>query len=134
MSAVYFARFGDFVKIGFSSNPTQRLKDLAKGGVEHPEGFDHKAPGALILVIPFCRMRDERNMQLLFAHHWAAGEWFHWSPAFEYQMRTMRFVTHAARLKDLRRARRELGIIGSAVKEERWGKQVHERLAEAGAA
>ena len=135
MSAVYFARFGDYVKIGFADNPRKRLKEIANRASKrliYPDDFDFSLPGDLVLVIPFCRMRDERNMQLLFANHWAVGEWFHWSPAFRYQMETMRFVPHAVRLKDLRAARRSLGIVpGGAVKEEHWGKQTREILEEA---
>lgn len=132
MSAVYFARVGDYVKIGFASNPTKRVKEILNGGVKLPDDLDVTLPVELVLVVPFCRMRDERNMQLLFARHWSGvGEWFRWTPEFRYQMQTMQFVTHDARLKDLRRARKELGIVGGAVKEEHFGMQTHERLAAA---
>lgn len=133
MSAVYFAKFGDYVKIGFSSHPERRLEQVGRPcePAVRPEDFDYDAQGELILVVPFCRMRDERNMQLLFAHHWSGvGEWFVWSPAFRYQMDTMQFVTHGARLHYLARARRDLGISGAAVKEIRWGKQTREVLEE----
>lgn len=134
MSSVYFARFGDYVKIGFSSRPERRLEQIGRADkhIAYPADFDHEQPGELVLVIPFCRMRDERNMQLLFARHWVSGEWFRWSPEFRHQMTTMQFVTHGARLSYLRAARRDLRIVpGGAVKEERWGKQTGERLAEA---
>lgn len=134
MSAVYFAKVGRYVKIGFSSNPQRRMKQLLNSSILiYPDDFDHAAPLEVVLVIPFCRRRDERNMQLLFAHHWEAGEWFHWTPAFRYQMQTMQFVTHDARLRILRAARKELGIVGEgeSVKEVRWGKQPAEILAEA---
>lgn len=133
MSSVYFARFGEYVKIGFASDPRKRLEQIARprDAARHPNDFDYSVPGALILLIPFCRMRDERNMHLLFARHWSGtGEWFRWSPAFRHQMETMQFVTHGARLAYLRKARRDLGIVGSAVKEARWGKQTSELLAE----
>jgi hypothetical protein len=133
MSAIYFAKVGDYVKIGFASNPRARMRTLLKTSrLIVPDDLDRSQPVELILVIPFCRMRDERNMQMLFTSHWVVGEWFRWSPAFAYQMRTMRFVTEDVRRKDLRRARRELGILqGAHVKEERWGKQTSELLAEA---
>lgn len=132
MSAVYFAKVGQYVKIGFASNPRKRAEELLKRSRLHvPADLDRSLPVDLILVIPFCRMRDERNMQLLFANHWAEGEWFHWSPAFEHQMRTMQFTTHAVRMRDYAAARRALGIVASPSKEYRWGKQTHELLAEA---
>jgi hypothetical protein len=132
MSAVYFAKVGEFVKIGFASNPHQRMKSLfTQSRLIVPEGLDKTQPINLVLVIPFCRMRDERNLHLLFARHWTgAGEWFHWSPAFEEQMRGMEFITHATRLKHLREARKALGVGGSHVKHERWGKQTPELLAD----
>lgn len=130
MSAVYFARCGDYVKIGYASNPTHRAKHLLSGKIIVPTDLDRTRPVELVLVIPFCRMRDERNLHLLFANHWAVGEWYHWTPAFERQMRAMRFTTHATRLKDLRRARRDLGISGAACKEVHWGKPTQELLAE----
>lgn len=135
MSYVYFAKFGRHVKIGFASNPAHRLEQVRRpyDAASQPDDFDYTAPGELIHLVPGCRMRDERNMQLLFANHWSGtGEWFIWSPAFRYQMETMQFVTHAERLMYLRRARRELGLTpGGAVKEERWGKQTHDFLVEA---
>lgn len=131
MSAVYFARFGDYVKIGFSSRPERRVREVRRDQIVYPGDFDHSLDGELVLVVPFCRMRDERNMHMLFARHWVVGEWFRWCPEFRYQMQTMQFVTHAARLKDLTRARRDLGLVGTGhIKEARSGKTTRERLAE----
>lgn len=128
MSVVYFAKVGDYVKIGFASNPHQRMKSLLGGGrLVVPDDLDRTLPIELILVIPFCRMRDERNMQLLFSNHWAEAEWFHWSPAFLHQMQTMEFVTHAVRIKHLTALRAVMG--GTAQKEERWGMQTPDLLA-----
>lgn len=129
MSAVYFIKVGDYVKIGFSSNPTHRVKTILKAGpLVLPHDLDHDAPVELILVVPFCRIRDERNMQLLFSNHWAIGEWFHWSPAFRFQMQTMQFVTHDVRRKHLTAVRAKTGGV-SHQKEERWGMQTVELLA-----
>ena len=130
MSAIYFARFGDYVKIGHSSYPEKRLGQLRNGRIAYPDDFDHNLDGELVLVIPFCRIRDERNMHMLFGNHWVVGEWFRWSPAFRYQMETMQFVTHATRRKDLARARRELGIGGAHAKEWHGGKDTSEHLAD----
>lgn len=128
MNSVYFARFGDCVKIGFSSHPETRYKQLGK--ITYPDDFDHSAAGELVLVIPFCRMRDERNLQMLFGNHWAIGEWFHWTPAFRFQMETMQYVTHETRAKYLRKARRDLGVGGSHAKPYHGGKTTQEHLAE----
>lgn len=130
MSAVYFARVGDYVKIGFASNPTQRAKTLLTGRLIVPEDLDRSLKVELVLVIPSCRMRDERNLHLLFARHWAVGEWFHWTPEFRYQMTTMRFVTHATRQRDLRAARRDLGITAGPAKEAKWGKTARDLIAD----
>lgn len=130
MSAVYFARFGDYVKIGFASNPAHRVKTMLKGArLIVPEDLGLDTKGEIVLVVPFCTIRDERNMHLLFARHWVIGEWFRWSPEFQYQLRTMRFVTQAARRSDLRRARRRLGIVASPAKEAKWGKTAIQMIA-----
>lgn len=127
--AVYFARVGRFVKIGYASNPRRRVETmLTSGRLILPEGIDLTATPDLVLVIPFCRVRDERNMQLLFGNHWVVGEWFAWSPAFERQMRGMSFVTHAVRRKQLTEHRSAHGG-DSHTKEERWGMQTQELLA-----
>ena len=132
MSAVYFMKVGEYVKIGFASNPTHRAKRLLSSSrLIVPDDLDRSRPVELILTIPFCRMRDERNMQLLFGNHWVVGEWFRWSPAFEHQMRTMQFATHDVRAKWLREARRELRVIAAPTKEAHWGKTTTERLTEA---
>lgn len=130
MSAVYFIKVGAFVKIGFSSNPARRAKTLLNGKkLILPLGFDLAAPVELIHLVRGCRHRDERNMQLLFGVHWAEGEWFHWSPAFRFQMETIQFVTHADRLAYLRRARKAMALVpGAPVKEEHWGMNVAETL------
>jgi hypothetical protein len=129
MGAIYFARVGDYVKIGFASNPHQRVKTLmTAGGITFPDDIDQTQAPSLILVVPFCRIRDERNMQLLFGNHWVVGEWFRYSPAFRFQMQTMQFVTHAVRRKHLTAVRASSGGV-SHQKEERWGMQTQDLLA-----
>lgn len=127
---VYFIQVGRFVKIGYASNPHKRIEQIERGdrNLAYPEGYDSTAPVQLILLVPFCRIRDERNMHLLFGNHWVAGEWFHWSPAFERQMRGMSFVTHAVRRNWLAEHRRIHGGV-SHTKEERWGMQTADLLA-----
>lgn len=127
--SVYFAKVGEFVKIGYASNPYQRMKGLLAGGqLILPVDLDDSLEPELILVVPFCRMRDERNMQLLFSNHWVVAEWFRWSPAFRHQMRHMSFVTHAVRRKHLADVRAIHGGVAHQ-KEERWGMQTPELLA-----
>jgi hypothetical protein len=45
-------------------------------------------------------------------------------------MNTMRFVTQGARLRDLREARRDLGVTQGTTKEAKWGKPAIELIAE----
>ena len=133
MTNIYFARVGEYVKIGMAVNVQRRMACLLSNSrLICPDDLDYTASIVVVKTIPGCRQRDELNMHLLFAQHWVAGEWFRWSPNFRFQMETMQFVTHAERLVLLRKARRELGVVPSgAVKEARWGKLVHQRLADA---
>ncbi|MCD4535681.1 GIY-YIG nuclease family protein [Nocardioides sp. cx-169] len=133
MTSIYFARVGEYVKIGSASCVHKRMRTVLNGTrLICPDDLDRTLPIELLRLVPNCRRRDELNMHLLFAAHWEVGEWFRWSPTFRFQMETMRFVTHAERLVLLRQARRSLGIVpGAPVKEWHWGQQVHEVLAEA---
>lgn len=127
---VYFIRVGQFVKIGYASDPYKRLESLRRGDSKliYPAEYDRTETPRLILVIPFCSMRDERSLHLLFGNHWAVGEWFHWSPAFAEQMQSMSYVTHSVRRKWLTAHRRTHGGV-SHQKEERWGMQTQQLLA-----
>lgn len=58
---VYFARFSDRIKIGWSANPAIRLK-----GIPHDE----------VLAIVPGTMLDERRCHAAFAHLRTVGEWF----------------------------------------------------------
>lgn len=128
--SVYFAKVGDYVKIGFASNPRYRLEHLLVAGSKLivPADIDRTVAPDLVLVIPFCSMRDERSIQLLFGNHWVVGEWFRWSPAFQRQMRSMSYQTHAVRRKNLADHRRTFGG-RSCQKEERWGMNTQDLLA-----
>lgn len=125
---VYIARNGNFAKIGYASSPQKRVREINSGGLIYPDGYDFTVEPHLVLVVPFCRRRDERNMQLLFGSHWITGEWFRWSPAFVEQMQGMHFVTHAVRRKHLADWRRLYGG-DSHAKEELWGMPTQELLA-----
>jgi len=61
VGSVYFARFGDRIKIGFSTNPTNRLT-----AIPHDE----------ILAIFPGTMRNERQLHAAFADLRITGEWF----------------------------------------------------------
>lgn len=61
MGFVYFVRFSDRIKIGWSGNPEARLKN-----VPHDE----------VLAIVPGTMQDERKLHAAFAHHRVTGEWF----------------------------------------------------------
>lgn len=58
---VYFVRFSDRIKIGWSGNPGARLKN-----VPHDE---------VLAIIPGT-MLDERKLHAAFARHRVVGEWF----------------------------------------------------------
>jgi len=62
---VYFMRFGDRIKIGFTGNLQQRLVD-----VPHDE---------LLLTMPGT-MADEKRCHAAFAHLRETGEWFRAEP------------------------------------------------------
>lgn len=62
---VYFIRFGDRVKIGWTSNLTQRMADLP-----HDEILG-TVPGS---------MKDEKRAHAAWKHLRITGEWFHASP------------------------------------------------------
>lgn len=61
MGFVYFVRFSDRIKIGWSGNPTARLRN-----VPHDE----------VLAIVPGTMEDERQMHAMFARFRVNGEWF----------------------------------------------------------
>jgi hypothetical protein len=64
-SVVYFLRFGDRIKIGYTANLVQRLRDLP-----HDE---------VLLTIPGA-ITVEGNLHRTFAADRITGEWFHASP------------------------------------------------------
>jgi hypothetical protein len=62
---VYFALFGDRIKIGWSANPTTRLRSIP-----HDE----------VLALMPGTMRNERQCHEAFAHLRVTGEWFEAAP------------------------------------------------------
>lgn len=66
VGCVYFIRLGDLVKIGFTTNLEQRMKDLPQEEV--------------LGIVPFATMREERRCHAAFAHLRRTGEWFDDAP------------------------------------------------------
>lgn len=65
---VYFVRLGSLIKIGFTTNLVQRLRD-----VPHEE----------VLGVTMGTMRDEKAIHGRFAHLRQSGEWFRPAPDLE---------------------------------------------------
>ena len=62
---IYFAQFGDLVKIGYTTDLTTRMAKL------RPDRLLALRPGS---------MRDERALHARFGPHWSHGEYFHRHP------------------------------------------------------
>ena len=75
---VYFARIGQYVKVGFSVNPERRVKNI-RHGCSVPTDLDLAAPVELLKVVP-------GGPEVENAAHWALtefhefGEWFRADP------------------------------------------------------
>src|SRR5690606_8409539 len=67
---IYFARRGDLVKIGYSTQPDRRIKTLV-----HHAGSEFDE----VVVIPGTK-NDERSYHAQFAEHRQEGEWFTTTP------------------------------------------------------
>lgn len=70
---IYFAGYGDYVKIGFTTDLAQRLSELQTGAPEKLK---------IILAIPGT-LRDEAAAHRRFARSRLKGEWFRRSGAIE---------------------------------------------------
>ena len=76
---VYFFRCGPYIKIGYSIDPTRRLREIRTGiGTKVPDDID-RARTVLVQTEPGGRSR-ERDLHQRFKHlhHW--GEWFTEAP------------------------------------------------------
>lgn len=67
---IYIIRCGDAVKIGFSDNPFNRIKELQVGNPERLK---------IIAMFPGS-MRLERNIHARLKQYRINGEWFRWTP------------------------------------------------------
>jgi len=75
----YFIRCGEYVKIGASASPLNRLETIRRtGGVLAPTGLDLSV-AELIISEPGGFTR-ERELHAKFAHLREAGEWFRETP------------------------------------------------------
>lgn len=72
---VYFIRSGDFIKIGCSAHPEERVKQIRRGGtVERPSSWDGEP--YLIGYLPGDTKKEaEEHKQ--WSHLRDRGEWFH---------------------------------------------------------
>lgn len=106
--SVYFARCGQYVKIGYCSGDlSARLRHLPRG-VICPDDLDRSRPVELIHEIPGCVIRDERRIHGLFAAYREAGEWFRYDARFIWHLSRLRYVTYAETLLNARRYRAAL--------------------------
>jgi hypothetical protein len=77
MEYVYGVRCGDYVKIGYTTNPMARLIDLPDS-VICPDDLDLGQELEVLFLVAGDRETEALLHQLL-AHAWVAGEWFRWS-------------------------------------------------------
>ena len=109
MSYVYFARCGDYVKIGFSYRPEHRVRGLFNGAaLICPDDLDVETPVELVHVIADCVAKDERRIHSLFDRWRAEGEWFRATPDFWDAVIGLRYLSLADERKELRRIRASL--------------------------
>lgn len=78
-SRVYFLRCGEFIKIGTTTNLTNRLASIQKsGGVLMPHGLDYRRTELVAAI--HGDQRQERDLHKQFAHLRHTGEWFTEAP------------------------------------------------------
>lgn len=77
--SVYFAKVGEFVKVGYSTQPWTRVSTITYGAIVTPEGVES---GDLVTLLGWYPgdFRDERAAHLALGQHYVCGEWFHDHP------------------------------------------------------
>ena len=75
---VYYARQGDYIKIGSSGNVTQRMRDLARELNTRPR--DLPLGPVQLLATHAGGRRSERTLHRRFKHLRVRGEWFRATP------------------------------------------------------
>lgn len=72
--SVYFARVGDYVKIGYSQNPVSRATTITRSGIR-PDDVEFGSEVDLIGWVPGDEWL-ERAFHVQHIEHRVAGEWF----------------------------------------------------------
>jgi hypothetical protein len=72
--SVYFAKVGDYIKIGYSADPASRMTTVTRNGTR-PDDIQYGTRAELLGWIPGDRKR-ETWLHRRFAEHHVAGEWF----------------------------------------------------------
>ena len=109
MSYVYFAKCGDYVKIGFSYQPEKRVRGLFKGAaLIRPADLDTAQPVELVHVLDDCTAKDERRLHALFTRWRVEGEWFRADADFWDALIGLRYLRLVDERKELRRIRAAL--------------------------
>lgn len=83
-SYVYAVRFGQYVKIGTSTNPAERLRALKsnhRGGTLHPRGLTEDDVQPMFAVAG--DERTEHVLHTLFDSNRVIGEWYNWTPEMD---------------------------------------------------
>ena len=100
---IYFIRSGQYVKIGRSSNPLGRLRQVQTG---------NPVQGELLAVCPGGR-NEEAAIHRAFAEYRVSGEWFHATPKLNTLIEDIRRDHPEAQLTpDIETARRPLSVGG----------------------
>lgn len=86
-SYIYVVRRGDYVKIGLTARPVQRLGEVMRGiNCKSPAGL---VGPAILLALVRGNIRTERLLHAAFAAHRADGEWFRIEDAVANWVNTM---------------------------------------------
>lgn len=82
LATIYFARAGQYVKIGISRNPEKRVRALRYARCSAPADVDLSSVPRILHLIPDSMLRDEFAMHCLFEPWWVVGEWFRYDEDF----------------------------------------------------
>lgn len=77
---VYFARVGDFIKVGFSTNPVNRVQRIKSDDCAKPLDLDRSSPVELLRVVPG-DVEHEQMAHDALSDFRVCGEWFVAEPA-----------------------------------------------------
>lgn len=74
--SVYFARVGNYVKIGVSQNPAKRIQRLRSDYTAKPRDLDRSAPVELLHVVEDADAGHEYTAHYELKDYRVCGEWF----------------------------------------------------------